>query len=203
MGGKEELASSIEALEKKLVLDCVVLDGCERWCRIDVAKQTGDGVVRRRKFNIEFHNAELKSKKRAQSNEYYTIPYAELTLCISSCMRCFLVSRVAPCGVNFRVQRSLYNISKFGFCCRTDRSTGGSMTVLICVYVQCSENTDAGGVDCGSRSVDGVGSIQEIVAWRNLPSTTRYRDRSRAWPYLNERSRSRFCGCLFTHALSI
>lgn len=46
---------------------------------------------------------------------------------ISSCMRCFFVSRVDPSRFNFRVQRSLYNTSKLGFRCNVPGSTGGSI----------------------------------------------------------------------------
>lgn len=38
----------------------------------------------------------------------------DLTRRISSCMRCFFVSRVEPSGFSFRVHRSLYRVSKFG-----------------------------------------------------------------------------------------
>lgn len=51
-----------------------------------------------------------------------------LTRLISSCMRCFFVSRVDPSGFNFRVHRSLYSTSKFGFRCNVAGSTGGSMS---------------------------------------------------------------------------
>lgn len=52
-----------------------------------------------------------------------------LTRRISSCMRCFFVSRVEPSGFSFRVQRSLYNVSKLGFRCNVVGSTGGSIIV--------------------------------------------------------------------------
>lgn len=54
-----------------------------------------------------------------------------LTRRISSCMRCFFVSRVEPSGFSLRVQRSLYRASKLGFRCNVVGSTGGSMFVCV------------------------------------------------------------------------
>jgi hypothetical protein len=56
-----------------------------------------------------------------------------LTLRISSCTRCFFVSLVEPLGLSFRVQRSLYRISKLGLRCSTAGSIGGSITLLVLV----------------------------------------------------------------------
>jgi hypothetical protein len=51
-----------------------------------------------------------------------------LTLRISSCMRCFFVSRVEPSGFSFLEVRSLYRTSKLGLRSRTRGSIGGSMS---------------------------------------------------------------------------
>lgn len=58
-----------------------------------------------------------------------------LTRRISSCMRCFFVSRVEPSGFSFRVQRSLYNVSKFGLRCNVTGSTGGSMFACVGLWM--------------------------------------------------------------------
>lgn len=51
----------------------------------------------------------------------------QLTLLISSCMRCFFVSRVDPSGFNFRLHRSLSKTPKPGLRCNVSGGTGGSI----------------------------------------------------------------------------
>lgn len=70
---------------------------------------------------------QAKATTRLLEQEY-EILLRPLTRRISSCMRCFFVSRVDASGFNFRVHRSLYRSSKLGFRCSVTGSTGGNMS---------------------------------------------------------------------------
>lgn len=69
-----------------------------------------------------------KKYVRLSGNSNIMYNQKRLTRRISSCMRCFFVSRVDPSGFSFRVQRSLYSASKFELRCNVAGSTGGNMS---------------------------------------------------------------------------
>lgn len=79
-----------------------------------------------------------------------------LTRRISSCKRCFLVSRVEPFGFSFRAVRSLYRTSNLGLRWSTRGSTGGSI-VETAFYK--SATRDSGGD--GSKRVSENELLQE------------------------------------------
>jgi hypothetical protein len=83
-------------------------------------------------MNIIQTNLFLKLKHKQQNQkkilqQQNTSLIQLLTRRISSCKRCFFVSRVDASGFNFRVQRSLYKTSKLGLRCNVTGSTGGNM----------------------------------------------------------------------------
>ena len=96
---------------------------------------------------VGHHKAKLRPNKPSDPTQRYDIHCCchpvllmrqimdSLTRRISSCMRCFFVSRVEPSGFNFRVHRSLYSVSKFGLRCNVVGSTGGNMFVRVCLQV--------------------------------------------------------------------